>query len=109
HSLYWTSALMARVVLFVLVVVAAASVIVESVPQFGPSDDCERWCSRLGQPGQYDCCVHSGTCPPCRKQCPPSVFALAKPEICYDDSSCARSSKCCCDTCLGHKTCKPAQ
>ncbi|XP_076051090.1 uncharacterized protein LOC143031307 [Oratosquilla oratoria] len=60
---------------------------------------------------EYGCCDHvrPGQCPPARSVCPLSD-TFRPPNPCYNDDDCfGRRDKCCFDTCLGHKTCKPVQ
>ncbi|CAL4157250.1 unnamed protein product [Meganyctiphanes norvegica] len=46
----------------------------------------------------------SGRCPPIRSECPSVRFG---PVTCLEDAQCPAQDKCCYDTCLEHKVCKP--
>nr|XP_027229424.1 epsin-like [Penaeus vannamei]QOL09974.1 type VI crustin cruVI [Penaeus vannamei] len=46
-----------------------------------------------------------GRCPAVRPQCPNTRFG--RPQVCFNDFACAGSDKCCFDTCLGERVCKP--
>ncbi|KAF2357960.1 WAP-type 'four-disulfide core' domain [Trinorchestia longiramus] len=74
-----------------------------------PSKDCTYYCQK-GSSFTYVCCDAGPIkqCPPVRDTCPPSIASVRPPNICRSDSSCRGSEKCCHDTCLGHRTCKPA-
>lgn len=85
----------------------------------GGSTSCRYWCRTPYN--QYYCCqngannlgngynnVKPGRCPPVRPVCPPTR-AFGPPRPCSGDSSCGGSDKCCYDTCLGQRVCKPPQ
>merc|ERR1712106_580569 len=88
---------------------------------FGNSG-CSYWCQTPSR--QYYCCEQPGQslgnggggfggnkpgqCPAVRPQCPP-VRNFRPPSQCSSDSRCPGSEKCCYDTCLRHRTCKPPQ
>ncbi|XP_063602361.1 uncharacterized protein LOC134778461 [Penaeus indicus] len=46
-----------------------------------------------------------GRCPAVRPQCPNTRFG--GPQVCFNDFACAGSDKCCFDTCLRERVCKP--
>merc|ERR1739842_295009 len=72
---------------------------------------CQFGCKRGGQ---YVCCensqqAHPGLCPVPRPQCPPVRFGLGQgPQACNLDIDCPFQNKCCYDTCLNDRVCKPA-
>merc|ERR1739840_12750 len=72
---------------------------------------CQFWCNRGGQ---YVCCensqqAHPGGCPVPRPQCPPVRAGLGQgPQPCNLDIDCPFQNKCCYDTCLSDRVCKPA-
>ncbi|KAA0201545.1 antimicrobial peptide [Hyalella azteca] len=78
--------------------------------QFGIDATCEKWCKTPQQywGGKYVCCDdRPAFCPPVRSECP--KFGGLGPVCCFVDSQCQiPTDKCCYDTCLGHKVCKPA-
>merc|ERR1739842_146368 len=71
---------------------------------------CQFWCNRGGQ---YVCCensqqAHPGRCPVPRPQCPPVRLGLGQgPQTCNLDIDCPIQNKCCYDTCLKDRVCKP--
>ena len=80
------------------------------------SSSCRYWCQTPQR--QYYCCESSnqslspvgqkpGKCPPIRPVCPPT--RLGPPKTCLNDYSCRGSDKCCFDTCLRQRVCKPCQ
>ncbi|KAF2364014.1 hypothetical protein FHG87_005227 [Trinorchestia longiramus] len=78
--------------------------------QFGIDATCQKFCKAPQQywGGKYVCCDdRPAFCPPVRKECP--RFGGKGPVCCFVDSQCQiPTDKCCYDTCLGHKVCKPA-
>ncbi|XP_064115796.1 pupal cuticle protein 36-like [Macrobrachium nipponense] len=62
--------------------------------------------------GQFVCCGNSGfgtkpgQCPPIRPVCP-DVRNFAPPQPCIIDHECTGLDKCCFDTCLEERVCKP--
>ncbi|XP_037772440.1 epsin-like [Penaeus monodon] len=46
-----------------------------------------------------------GRCPAVRPQCPNTRFG--GPQVCFNDFACTGSDKCCFDTCLRERVCKP--
>ncbi|XP_071533051.1 uncharacterized protein [Panulirus ornatus] len=82
-----------------------------------PSSGCRYWCK---QPhGEYGCCDNGppppipdggkpGSCPIVRLECPPTRL-FDGPQTCFNDYTCAGSDKCCYDTCLGERVCKPVE
>merc|ERR1711915_102296 len=81
------------------------------------SSGCSYWCRTPSR--QYYCCEQPGQslggggfgqkpgqCPPVRPQCPPTR-GFRPPSVCQSDNRCPGREKCCYDTCLGHRTCKP--
>merc|ERR1711942_129283 len=71
---------------------------------------CQFWCNRGGQ---YVCCensqqAHPGRCPVPRPQCPPVRSGFQGPQSCNLDIDCPYQNKCCYDTCLRERVCKPA-
>merc|ERR1712121_549010 len=71
---------------------------------------CQFWCNRGGR---YVCCensqqVHPGRCPVPRHQCPPVRAGFQGPRPCNLDIDCPFQNKCCYDTCLNDRVCKPA-
>ncbi|CAL4251075.1 unnamed protein product [Meganyctiphanes norvegica] len=71
---------------------------------------CQFWCNRGGQ---YVCCensqqAHPGRCPVPRPQCPPVRSGFQGPQSCNLDIDCPFQNKCCYDTCLNDRVCKPA-
>ncbi|CAL4178572.1 unnamed protein product [Meganyctiphanes norvegica] len=72
---------------------------------------CQFWCNRGGK---YVCCensqqAHPGRCPVPRPQCPPVRSGFQGPQSCNLDIDCPFQNKCCYDTCLNDRVCKPAQ
>merc|ERR1719320_1867407 len=71
---------------------------------------CQFWCTRGGR---YVCCensqqAHPGRCPVPRPQCPPVRSGFQGPQSCNLDIDCPYQNKCCYDTCLRERVCKPA-
>merc|ERR1712121_344147 len=71
---------------------------------------CQFWCNRGGR---YVCCensqqAHPGRCPIPRPQCPPVRAGFQGPQPCNLDIDCPFQNKCCYDTCLNDRVCKPA-
>merc|ERR1712179_716213 len=71
---------------------------------------CQFWCNRGGR---YVCCensqqAHPGRCPIPRPQCPPVRAGFQGPQSCNLDIDCPFQNKCCYDTCLNDRVCKPA-
>merc|ERR1712179_108141 len=71
---------------------------------------CQFWCNRGGR---YVCCensqqAHPGRCPVPRPQCPPVRAGFQGPQSCNLDIDCPFQNKCCYDTCLNDRVCKPA-
>ncbi|XP_042891674.1 glycine-rich cell wall structural protein 2-like [Penaeus japonicus] len=73
---------------------------------YGPSGKCKKWCK--APTGNYECCddLKPGQCPPVRPTCP-SVRSVLPPTPCTNDAYCLGTDKCCYDTCLEYRTCKP--
>ncbi|XP_047501470.1 glycine-rich protein 5-like [Penaeus chinensis] len=67
---------------------------------------CKNWCK--APTGKYECCddLKPGHCPPVRPTCP-SVRSVLPPTPCTNDAYCPGADKCCFDTCLEYRTCKP--
>nr|ACU25384.1 crustin 3 [Panulirus japonicus] len=74
----------------------------------GLRPNCRYWCKQPD--GEYHCCdgEKPGNCPIVRLDCPPTR-TFAGPQTCSNDRSCAGSDKCCYDTCLRERVCKPAE
>merc|ERR1712212_1335348 len=77
--------------------------------------NCKFWCK--DPTNNYYCCetpeqqglagqIHPGVCPTSRPVCPPTRLS-GGPSVCYNDGGCALQDKCCFDTCLNQKVCKP--
>ncbi|XP_037797654.1 uncharacterized protein LOC119592820 [Penaeus monodon] len=68
--------------------------------------NCKNWCK--APTGKYECCddLKPGHCPSVRPTCP-SVRSLLPPTPCTNDAYCPGADKCCYDTCLEYRTCKP--
>ncbi|CAL4114889.1 unnamed protein product, partial [Meganyctiphanes norvegica] len=71
---------------------------------------CQFFCNRGGK---YVCCensqqAHPGQCPIPRQQCPPTRSGFRGPQPCNLDIDCSYQNKCCYDTCLRERVCKPA-
>ncbi|XP_063597678.1 uncharacterized protein LOC134774247 [Penaeus indicus] len=68
--------------------------------------NCKNWCK--APTGKYECCddLKPGHCPPVRPTCP-SVRSVLPPTPCTNDAYCPGADKCCYDTCLEYRTCKP--
>ncbi|XP_076051103.1 uncharacterized protein LOC143031311 [Oratosquilla oratoria] len=79
-------------------------------PGVFPGRPCKNYCKNEYS-NKYECCDHirPGQCPPVRSVCPLSD-TFQPPNPCFNDDDCyGEQDKCCFDTCLGHKTCKPIQ
>ncbi|XP_037791856.1 uncharacterized protein LOC119587161 isoform X2 [Penaeus monodon] len=78
----------------------------------GYQQKCSRYCPG-SRPGSYICCVPSHPneprCPEVRPTCNDPYYYSGPPQRCESSHECMPSSLCCYDTCLKHKTCKPAQ
>ncbi|XP_076050873.1 uncharacterized protein LOC143031205 [Oratosquilla oratoria] len=100
--------------MYATVVLMCALALVASIPP-QPSSSCRLWCKTPW--GEYECCDGSkplplpedkpGRCPPIRI-CPPAGYNEG-PRICFNDQGCYGSDKCCYDSCLRERVCKPAQ
>lgn len=81
-------------------------------PGYQYQKNCARYCPGSA-PGSYVCCVRSHPnepqCPPTRPTCTDPFYYSGPPQRCENSYECMSSSLCCYDTCLQHKTCKPAQ
>jgi len=74
------------------------------------NQQCTNYCNRGGN---YVCCdilgiqANLGQCPTPRPSCPPTRLFGQGPRDCRLDVDCGQWEKCCYDTCLQKKVCKP--